>query len=141
MKTMIIIIITSIMMLFMNKNNNVISVKADGFRNNKGQCCACLFNKSDGFPEDDSKAIKCINTKISNKSSVFNFNNLPDGNYAIAIIHDENMNQKFDKNFLGIPKEGYGISNNKLSKLSKPKFEEATFQVNGNKTITINIKY
>ena len=57
--------------------------------------------------------------------------NLPEGTYAIALFVDANENLKIDKNFLGIPKEQYGFSNNAMGKLSGPSFEQAKFQVKG----------
>ena len=45
-------------------------------------------------------------------SAICQFNDIPPGTYAIAVFHDENANGKLDKNFLGIPCEGYGASNN-----------------------------
>ena len=38
--------------------------------------------------------------------------NLPAGNYAVQVMHDENENNKLDTNFMGMPIEGYGFSNN-----------------------------
>lgn len=62
------------------------------------------------------------------------------GDYAIAIYHDKNGNTKFDKNFLGIPSEHFGMSNNPKFGLKSPKFEEAVFTVPENGTdITINL--
>ena len=64
--------------------------------------------------------------------------NLPEGTYAIALFIDANENLKIDKNFLGIPKEQYGFSNNAMGRLSGPSFEQAKFQVKGN--VVQNIK-
>ena len=57
------------------------------------------------------------------------FEDLPYGTYAITILHDENGNLKVDANFLGIPKEGYGFSNNARNLFRAPKFEEAKFEL------------
>lgn len=51
------------------------------------------------------------------------------GEYAVAVYHDKNSNQKFDKNFLGIPKEHFGMSNNPKFGLSSPEYEETAFVV------------
>jgi uncharacterized protein (DUF2141 family) len=59
------------------------------------------------------------------------FTGLYEGDYAISVFHDENMNKKLDKNFMGIPKEGYGASNNPKKKMGPPDFEEAKFQLSG----------
>ena len=56
---------------------------------------------------------------------------LPHGEYAIAVFVDLNGNGKMDKNFLGIPKEQYGFSNNVMGKMAAPSFEQAKFEVKG----------
>ena len=66
--------------------------------------------------------------------------NLPEGTYAIALFIDANENLKIDKNFLGIPKEQYGFSNNVMGKLSGPSFEQAKFQVKGSTVQNIKLK-
>ena len=66
--------------------------------------------------------------------------NVPEGIYAIALFIDANKNMKIDKNFLGIPKEQYGFSNNAMGTLSAPSFEQAKFQVKGNSTQNIKLK-
>ena len=65
---------------------------------------------------------------------------LPSGFYAIALFVDANKNLKIDKNFLGIPKEQFGFSNNAMGRLSAPSFEQAMFEVNGNTTQNIKLK-
>ena len=51
------------------------------------------------------------------------------GQYAVGIYHDSNNNEKFDKNFLGIPKEHFGASNNPKFGLSKPPIDGSLFEV------------
>ena len=64
------------------------------------------------------------------------------GTYAVAIYHDENGNAKFDKNWIGIPNEGYGISNNPTTFLGPPSFEQAKFEaLEGSTVIDIEVKY
>ena len=58
------------------------------------------------------------------------FEKIPRGAYAVNLFHDENMNGKMDTNFLGMPLEGYGFSNNPGKRMSKPGFDETSFQVN-----------
>ena len=65
---------------------------------------------------------------------------IPDGEYAIAFFIDANGNKKLDKNFLGIPKEQYGFSNNAMGTLSAPSFEQAKFKVAGNTVQNIKLK-
>jgi|TARA_B100000767_G_C19633897_1_gene479520 uncharacterized protein (DUF2141 family) len=65
---------------------------------------------------------------------------VPDGEYAIVFFVDANKNNKLDKNFIGIPKEQYGFSNNAMGSLSAPSFEQAKFSVQGKTTQNIKLK-
>ena len=68
------------------------------------------------------------------------FDDLPEGEYAISIFHDENNNNELDTNFLGIPKEGLGASNDARGHFGPPKYKDVKFYLkNGSKTITINL--
>jgi uncharacterized protein (DUF2141 family) len=60
---------------------------------------------------------------------------VPFGQCAVLALHDENANERFDKNFLGIPKEGYGVSNGARHKLRAPRFEEALVKCDTNGTL------
>jgi uncharacterized protein (DUF2141 family) len=64
------------------------------------------------------------------------------GNYAVVVYHDENDNHKFDRNWIGLPTEGFGVSNNPSLFLAAPKFEESSFDVEGEVTnVDIEMKY
>ena len=64
------------------------------------------------------------------------------GRYAVVVYHDENDNHKFDRNFVGLPIEGFGVSNDPTLFLAPPSFEEAAFEVNGDLTnVEVEIKY
>ena len=60
------------------------------------------------------------------------------GRYSIALYHDRNGNKKLDRNFLGIPTEGFGFSQNPGFRLGKPDVEETLFSTDGGLT-TLNI--
>ena len=67
------------------------------------------------------------------------FDDLAPGTYAVMIMHDENNNGKLDSNIIGIPKEGYGFSNNP-NVMRQPTFDEVKFEVKDRETkIVINI--
>ena len=63
---------------------------------------------------------------------------LPEGEYAFALIHDENLNNKVDQNFIGIPTEGAAASNNVKGFMSPPSYEKAKFLLD--KATMTNIK-
>jgi uncharacterized protein (DUF2141 family) len=58
------------------------------------------------------------------------FDTLPQGAYAVYVFHDENLNGKMDTNFVGMPVEGYGMSNNPKKRMGRPSFDETNFQMN-----------
>jgi uncharacterized protein (DUF2141 family) len=69
------------------------------------------------------------------------FDNIPSGKYAVSVYLDENENDQIDTNFLGIPKEQYGFSNNVLPATCAANFNEAVFEVTNNSSeILIRLK-
>lgn len=117
---------------------NRLEVSITNFENNKGVCRACIFDSEQNFVAQ--KPLACVLSNISNQTAQAVFTGVPDGTYALFVIHDVNNNGKMDKNFLGIPKEGYGASKNKLPFAAAPKFDANKFTINGNATMTIGIR-
>jgi len=105
-----------------------VAIHVDGFRNNKGDLGVNVFPTADGWPEDNNKTVFHHGFPIQGDHATAEFT-LPDGRYAIVVLHDENSNQKLDRNFLRIPKEGFGFANNPRVGLSPPGFESAVLQV------------
>lgn len=67
---------------------------------------------------------------------------VPQGRYGAQIYHDKNNNGKVDRNFLGIPREGVGFSNDAKIVLKPPRFADAAFQYNGGaQTIRLKLRY
>ena len=64
---------------------------------------------------------------------------IPDGIYAIGIFVDTNNNNKMDRNFLGIPKEQYGFSNNAKGSFGPPSFKDASFEITGALSLSIDL--
>jgi uncharacterized protein (DUF2141 family) len=107
-----------------------IIVKVSGFPDQRGRCACALYNKVQGFPSDRSQVYRNASGKIGpDLSAVCEFKNVPTGTYAIALFHDAYLTGKMKKNFVGIPQEGYGFSNDaKPHTLSAPSFKECAFQ-------------
>jgi uncharacterized protein (DUF2141 family) len=84
-----------------------------------------------GFPIDPSKAIKFARSKIGNRRARCDFDRLGPGVFAVGMMHDENNNRRFDKNWLGMPAEGYGVSRDAIRKFRVPRFHEAAFSYGG----------
>lgn len=114
------------------KDTTTLTVRVTGARNAKGKIGVTLFQDAPGFPDDASKAIRQQSAEIDPKtmSAQITFKDVPQGTFAVSVLHDENGNGKMDKNFVGIPKEGYGASNNPKKKRRPPTFDEAKFSLN-----------
>jgi uncharacterized protein (DUF2141 family) len=124
-----------------NFNGNL-TVEIDGLKNQQGQVCASIYNSSQGFPSNRDRVLQRECTKITDTPVQLTFTNLKAGNYAVAVMHDENDNSIIDRNDLGMPKEGFGFSQNPEIRTSAPKFSEAAVFVAGaNTSIKIQIKY
>jgi uncharacterized protein (DUF2141 family) len=104
--------------------------------------CA-LFESSDGFPSEYLRsATNVMVIKIRQSQARCDFEDIPPGTYAMAVVHDENMNGKLDTNWFGVPTEGYGFSNNARGVLSAPSFSDAKFNYDGrNIELTMSLHY
>lgn len=98
-------------------------------RSAKGMIRICLTADPDNFPAciDDAQA---TTRSIPATEHGIRFGGLPRGDYAVAVIHDENGNKKLDT-FAGIPREGYGFSRNPAVTFGPPRFAAARFTVAG----------
>lgn len=113
-----------------------------GFRNDRGIARITLFRDSKGFPDNAALAFQTHSAVITNGHSVVVFDDTPVGDYAIGVLHDENDNGRMDTNWLGIPIEGYGASNNPRGRTSAPSFKSALFKLaHGGLTLSITINY
>src|SRR5215475_13692542 len=121
---------------------NVIHVEVDGLRNDKGQVFCSIYSSAEGFPKNRNKAVAQVSSPISNKQAVCDFSGVTPGTFAISIFHGENSNGKLDTNFMGIPREGVGASNNAKGHLGPPKFDAAAFLYRGGRLdLKITITY
>ena len=121
------------------KAQNKVIVQVSNFENNKGFCIICLYNDARAFAGKGTP-VTCSTVGVSNKMAQTSFENLAEGTYAVSVIHDANNNKKFDTNFLGIPTDGYGASQNKLPFAAAPKFDDNKFTVTPQSTVTSTIK-
>lgn len=100
-----------------------------GMRNQKGEIGAALYRSSDGWPEDLRKALKDDSVPFHDGKATITFHDLRPGQYAVAVVHDENVNYKLDRNFIGWPTEGFGFTRNPRVLLTAPSFSEAAIHV------------
>lgn len=98
-------------------------------KSNQGVIQILVFNKDEGFPEDPKKALKALSVPVSNSLAKTTIEDLPPGNYAISVFHDENSDGKFRKNGFGIPLDSYGFSNNPTLYFGPPSFSKCAVTI------------
>jgi len=124
------------------KSTGTLVVEMTGFRNDQGNVSVALFNQGQAYPKSPEKAVAIIYSKIVNEKASATFDQLPAGEYAVSVYHDENNNKKMDTNIFGIPKEGVGASNDARGHFGPPKYQDAKFYFDGTtKSISIRIVY
>jgi uncharacterized protein (DUF2141 family) len=124
--------------------NSDIVIKILNIRNQNGNILISMYNNSEQFPDHPKWKYLIPKTELSAQGNQFQIKGVLSGKYAIAIIDDENCDTLLQKNFLGMPKEGYGFSNNiKPSISGAPSFDDCTFTVSGgkNKIVEIELQY
>jgi len=120
-----------------------IHVKILNIKNSTGTVACALFESPKGFPTEFLHyATNMMIIKIRKSQARCDFEDIPSGTYAMAVVHDENMNGKLDTNWLGIPTEGYGFSNDAKALLGPPTFSAASFKYDGrNLDMTVTLHY
>ena len=113
-----------------------LTVNISDINQGKGHVMVGLYSGPEAF--NQSKTSFGSRVKADSEQEQVIFKDLPAGEYAIKIYQDENSNQKLDFNFIGIPKEGYGFSNN-VGRFGSPNYQEAKFIVEEKTEIQIEL--
>src|SRR5690554_3755731 len=145
MKTILLASLSAFLITLLSPENDErysLTVKVENLRNSKGTIQIALYNKDGSIPDENYKNyFKMGKVSITNGKSQYTFSNLPKGNYAVNILHDENSNGKIDKGLI-LPKEGIGFSNySSVGLTNRPNFKKASFKLDDNKTIKIKTIY
>jgi uncharacterized protein (DUF2141 family) len=121
----------------LNENGDTSSlvIQVKGLKNTNGKVNIALYNSGSSF-NNSNQAFKTAIVPINAIPLEILFDSLPPGEYAFAVFHDENSNQNLDQNFLGIPKEGFGFSNNASGSFGPPSYENAKFNVPSQSRVT-----
>lgn len=105
-----------------------ITVTIKDFRNENGSVLVGVYTSKNDFLKKTSlrKAVKIKSPEVT-----VSFDDLPPGEYAVSIIHDENDNKEFDRNKIGLPKEGYCFGNNALGRIGTPSYDQVKIVLKG----------
>ena len=104
----------------------------------KGELYVAVYNSAGKYLDPDSAIARKIIPVTADTAFVV-FENLPAGEYAIAVFHDLNGNGMLDTRKNGIPEEPFGFSNDARSKLGPAKFRDACFPFHESRKMTIKL--
>ncbi len=119
--------------------SHTLTVNMKGFKSDQGMAAVALYNQPDTFPTKPEKALVKLRVPVAKGVAKAEFKNLPPGTYAISVFHDINNNNKMDANFIGIPNEQTGASNDAKGKMGPPAFKDAKFALTGDQSILITM--
>lgn len=117
-------------------NTTELIIDVQGITETTGSLLIGIYDQSDLFPKD-GKAMRELVVPVDAKQVRFTVGDLAEGTYAVALCHDVNNDGEFNTNFVGMPLEPYGFSNNVKPTLRAPSFESASFELEGRVVVTI----
>jgi uncharacterized protein (DUF2141 family) len=123
-------------------NTGNVEIFVGNIRNENGSILISVYDSEEGFPSAPKESLPKAKVPISKGRATHTFKGLPFGEYAVAILHDENKNKKMDYSFFGLPSEGYAFSNNATGFMGPPSFLDAKFKFSTeNMKVSIKLNY
>ena len=113
---------------------SALTVDILNFESNRGVVIVDLMDKNE-------ESVRDTTCQILDHRSTIVFKDLKNGLYAIRYFHDENENDELDTNILGIPKEGFGFSNDAMGRFGPKDFSEWLFEVSGDTKVRMTTNY
>lgn len=121
---------------------SVVEIAVTNLRSDKGVVRACMTTIEKIFPKCRKDPTAHSTVIPAGKTVTIRFTGVKPGDYAIALLHDENDNGKADRAMGMIPKEGYGFSRDAKVRMGPPKFKDAVFNMGKTpKSLTIKMRY
>ncbi|MEM9189042.1 MAG: DUF2141 domain-containing protein, partial [Myxococcota bacterium] len=113
----------------------IVNLKSDS-----GPVNCTLFRSAEGFPTEPDRALRRVQVRARGQRAQCLFPVLAPGRYAVAVWHDEDGDGELDTNFLGVPQERIGASNNAQGTFGPPRFRDAAFRVQGVVRQTVRVE-
>jgi len=123
--------------VFKPQETVTLSVKIETTKYNNGQIAFALFDNADAFLKTP---LKSDTKKVEGNTVTFEFKDISIGTYSFSYFHDLNSNDELDTNFMGVPKEPYGFSNNQKGRFGPPDFEDAKIRIDKDSFLKLTIK-
>lgn len=143
-KSILLKTLLSSLLIFISAGTSIagdLHVSISGVRNQVGKVRVALFKTPEEFLKKEGRFVEVvISAATASKEAVFF--RIPDDIYGLAAFHDENDNLEFDKNFVGLPLEGFGFGNDAPVFFGAPDFTNAAVKVSGGKThVHLKLRY
>ncbi len=132
-----------ILTTFTNQPKYAIQITVDNIKTSEGQVIISLYDSEKGFPYEPEKYFYLPKKSLKDGRAVFTIEIDKPGDYALTVVDDVNENGDMDKNFVGVPKEGFAFSKNaKPRGLRPPAFDDAKFSVKSKETqLKVALRY
>lgn len=117
-------------------------VQVHGVRSDRGALVAVLYgdNPGDFLKKGARLARERVPARVGSVALCLGAPR--SGVYAVAVYHDENDNRRFDRSWIGLPSEGFGVSNNPRPFLRPPTHRESAFEVGTGRTVVnVDLRY
>lgn len=131
---------TAFIIFSLNFFNPALSVSFTNIKEAKGSLYVGIYASEADFLKEEKACFKKIIPVTATGNLDLEVPQLAAGTYAVSCFHDVNGNGKLDTNFLGIPSEPYGFSNNARPKFRAPRWDEAKFDVKEGTRISIRLE-
>ncbi|MDC6350378.1 DUF2141 domain-containing protein [Zeaxanthinibacter sp. PT1] len=118
-------------------SQNKLSITVDGVKTSNGHISVAVYDRSESFLKFDH-VFKSDSTRAKKGTTKIDIDDLPPGEYALAIFHDENGNNQLDTNILGVPKEPFAFSKGKMRTFGPPKFKDCVLSVQSDQEVRIS---
>ncbi|MEL6531218.1 MAG: DUF2141 domain-containing protein [Pseudomonadota bacterium] len=119
-----------------------ITITVTDIRNSEGVVRACITSLESAFPRCNRDPNAQRSVVDASGTVTFRFPNVAPGEYAIALLHDENEDGKANRVLGMAPKEGYGFSRDAPVRMAPPDWDDAVFTVgSAAQNLTIKMRY
>ena len=116
-----------------------ITLDVAGLHSARGQLIVCLWRDKAGFPNcEKSKTARRVVVPVTATAMQVALPLPAAGDHAVTVVHDEDGNGKMKRNFIGMPTEGVGISNNPGG---MPGYAKSLAHLTPGGAITIRMRY
>ena len=110
-----------------NTNSGNISASVSNISGTEGNIKFGLYSQETFMKAEPDFSAE---SKIKDGEARVTFENIPQGTYALLVMHDKNDNNRMDFDTSGMPLENYGSSGNSMS-YGPPVWEETKFEFDG----------